>query len=113
MKLLFCQECWDVFKLDVGPIRTCKCGKVKGRYINNSEAEVTDNAISLAIGNGSLEMAIYNMQVHKEMTDNKASRGEYYETGKGKIEFAWVRPNSGPGNPHTRIMKEDDDNAQN
>jgi hypothetical protein len=105
MKLLLCENCWDVFKLDYD-MRICKCGKIKGRYINNSQAEVSKNAVSLALGNGSVQQSISNMRVHHMETNGKAERYEYYQPNNGKIEYAWVRPNEGVGNPHTKVIEE-------
>lgn len=103
MKLLFCENCSDVFKLKLDEMRYCACGKVYGRYVTNSEAEVSANAISLAIGNGSLYASIQDMKEHLANSKGKAERHEYYQGGNGSIEYAWVRPNSGPGNPHTKV----------
>lgn len=105
MKLLLCEHCWDIFKLDYD-MRKCKCGKIKGRYINNSQAEVSKNAISVALGNGSLEHSIIDMRKHYEDSKGNAGRHEYYQENQGKIEYAWVRPNSGYGNPHTKEIEE-------
>lgn len=103
MKLLYCLDCEDVFKLSF-EVKTCKCKKVQGRYINRSEAEVSENGISIAIGNGSLDAAIADMQEHFANTKGKATRSEYQEIGKGGISHAWVRPNTGAGNPHSRLI---------
>ena len=64
MKLLFCEYCHDVFKLGSDQLRSCECGRVKGRYINDREAEVSPGAISLVISNKSLEQAIADMRRH-------------------------------------------------
>ena len=37
MKLLFCPDCKDVFKLQK-VVKSCLCGKCSGRYINNLDA---------------------------------------------------------------------------
>lgn len=106
MKLLFCKDCWDIFKLDT-ELRQCKCGKVKGKYLSdNLTAEISETAISLAIGNGSLARAINDMEFFRQFTEDKAKREEYYLSKQGLIDFAWVRPNSGPGNPHCKVNKE-------
>lgn len=101
MKLLLCENCWDVFKLKLGEMRTCECGRVKGQYVNNIEAEVSENAVSLAIGNGSLQDSI---QMMRRARDQKLDREQYIEVGK--IRYAWVRPNEGPGNPHCTVIKD-------
>lgn len=109
MKLLLCAACFDVFKLTTGELRQCKCGKVKGKYDDNGATAVTtDNefTINLALGNGSVQQAIWEMREHRAATKNKAPRSDYYQPGQGKIDYAWVRPNNGPGNPHTRLLDE-------
>jgi len=93
MKLLFCDRCWDVFKLGMN-LRECNCGAVKGKYINNEEAVVNGEGYSLAIGNGSLIQGI------RKSLEIDAPRSEFI-TKAGMI--AWARPHSGPGNPHTTV----------
>lgn len=105
MKLLYCTNCDDVFKLKLDEMRYCECKKVFGRYINNVEAEVSEDAISLAIGNGSLMLSISEMMHTRKVTNDQAPRGQYYIKGSGKIEYAWVRPNEGVGNPHCKVIK--------
>ncbi len=111
MKLLLCRHCFDVFKLDI-EMRQCKCGKVRGRYDSNgATAETTDNkyTVNIALGNGSVFLAIREMEEHREDTEDRAGRSDYYQRGQGQIEYAWVRPNNGPGNPHTRLLEAGDD----
>lgn len=58
MKLLHCTKCGDVFKLDAD-LRTCRCGRVEGRYLGNLHAEYRgDTAVPLGITNSSLTLAI-------------------------------------------------------
>jgi hypothetical protein len=38
MKLLFCNKCHDVFRLD-RDARKCHCGAVGGKYVNDLNAE--------------------------------------------------------------------------
>lgn len=102
MKLILCEKCWDVVKLSMKP-RTCECGQVAGKYLDNVTAVVTENAISLALGNGSLERAISDMRQLKKNSANNADREDYYEYGNGQISHAWVRPNEGSGNPHCKV----------
>jgi hypothetical protein len=103
MKLVYCQDCQDLFKLSYA-VRTCECGRVYGRYINNDEVEVSDDAVSIAIGNTHLRAAIEAMQIHTILTGNTAERTSYYQPEHGLIELAWVRPNCGPGNPRSRVV---------
>lgn len=109
MKLLLCLKCFDVFKLDY-ELRTCKCKEVKGKYDPDGiTAVTTDNefTINLAMGNGSVIQAIEDMRELKADSDNKAPRSAYYQEGSGAINYAWVRPNNGEGNPHTKLLKEE------
>lgn len=103
MKLLYCPRCEDVFKLSLKKVRQCDCGMVKGRYINHLLAETNGKGIHIAIGNGSLINAIGDMERLQRITKDEADRDEYYKSGKGRISHAWVRPQSGNGNPHTIV----------
>jgi len=98
MKLLYCPDCRDLFKLTGGQRRQCKCGNVKGRYLDKKHAEISPNAISVVIGNGSLRDAIERMKWWEEHRP-VSSRGDY-KVFSGVT--AWVRPNFGPGNPRSR-----------
>ncbi len=111
MKLLFCEYCHDIFKPGSKSLRSCECGRVKGRYINDEEAEVSPEAISLVISNKSLVQAIADMRRHQAVTGDKAGRSAYRQAHQGRIEDAWVRPNTAPGNPHTRLLGGDADSS--
>lgn len=100
MKLLFCPECSDVFKLE-SEHRQCKCGKVSGHYINQQDAVTNGQGISLAIGNGSLVNAI---GILNGLGDNHY-RHEYI---KESPVLCWVRPNDGIGNPHTKVVNREE-----
>lgn len=89
MKLLLCPACWDVFKLAIRT-RSCQCGAVSGRYVDNLYAEVNGKGVSLAIGNGSLFNAMRAVEGGAERAD----------------VMCWTRPNEGPANPHTRVVKD-------
>jgi hypothetical protein len=104
MKLLFCEKCWDVFKLD-DDLRQCKCGLVKGKYINDVDAVVNGAGYSIAIGNGSLLSAL-NMLAFIEKEFDAVDHDRDVFIDKCSITFSWVRPHEGPGNPHTKIDKE-------
>jgi hypothetical protein len=108
LKLLFCWNCQDIFKLDLEP-RECKCGLVTGKYIDNRHAITNGKGISIAIGNGALEDAI-----RKSIADSKYPGAgskqvdeRKYHSKLGNIKHAWVRPNEGPGNPHQKVVKEE------
>src|SRR2546421_6052563 len=104
MKLLYCENCEDIFKPGFNELRTCECGRVKGRYINDGEAEVSPEAVSIAISNVSLLEAVEDMRRHQAETNDQAGRHDYYQWQNGLISYVWVRPNSGPGNPRTRLI---------
>lgn len=98
MKLIFCLDCFDVFKLDAEE-RHCKCGKCSGRYINNTEAVTNGKGYSFAIGNGSLMQAVLQMN----WCPQDYSRDWYIENCR--VKYCWARPNEGPGNPHTKVKE--------
>lgn len=100
MKLLFCPDCSHVFSLHFN-LRSCDCGKVSGRYIDRVTAEVNGQGISLAIGNGSLRQAIYEMERSKH--SDYADRDHFKD--RCRVEYCWVRPHEGNGNPHTKVKK--------
>jgi hypothetical protein len=95
MKLLLCPICNDVFKLSLRP-RSCECGRVTGRYIDDLLAETNGKGISLAIGNGSLTESIKKMLSMQMRNDLLCA----YPV------FCWVRPNTGPSNSNTVIAVE-------
>lgn len=102
MKLLLCHQCGDVFNLKA-ELKSCACGLVKGRYINDLEAVVNGEGTSLAIGNGSLHQAIAEAIWMK--ADPRIGLPSPYDRHQGSI-IAWARPNSGPANPHTTVQKD-------
>lgn len=52
MKLIFCPFCHDLFRLWDDQERSCRCGCVKGRYLEDGKtAEITDGAIPIGIDN--------------------------------------------------------------
>ena len=101
MKLLFCDKCSDMFKLG-RKLKQCECGHCKGMYTDEIEAVVNGNGYSVAIGNGSFINAI---RVMEEMSSDPGSNlhGRNDWLIDASIEYAWVRPHDGPGNPHTTV----------
>lgn len=58
MKLLMCLNCNDVFSLDMYE-KSCRCGRSKGKYINQQLAEYTGEfTMPLGFSNSSLIKAI-------------------------------------------------------
>src|SRR5260370_21543254 len=102
MKVLYCPKCGDLFKLTRKELRECKCkrDKVKGKYrADGKHAEISDNAVSIKIPNGSIKKAIRRMQRLKKDTPKSKDQ----DTKAHSPIPAWVRPNFGPGNrrsPH-------------
>ena len=100
MKLIFCDFCHDVFKLDY-ELRSCKCGKCCGHYDRDGAHAVTNGeGYALAIGNGSLMKAMQGIAQY-----------EYSSTHHGydiplTTFLAWVRPHEGEENPRGRVDPE-------
>lgn len=104
MKLAICSECRDGFFLSYER-RSCHCGLTWGQYDSNGATAVIGGpAVSVALGNGSVRVAEQEMVALRESTSNTADRAAYLLNAR--IEYAWIRPNSGPGNPHTREGKD-------
>lgn len=100
MKLVKCMKCSDGFFLYFDE-RRCLCGATRGAYeANGVTAWISGPAVSLAIGNGSFHRAVQEMLALRDSTKDTAPREDYIKVAQ--ITHAWVRPNSGPGNPHTR-----------
>jgi predicted nucleic acid-binding Zn-ribbon protein len=89
MKLLLCTRCGDVFKLR-RYWKCCECGEVSGQYLDNVNAEVNGEGVSLAIGNGSLANAVRKVRDGSERAD----------------VICWARQHEGEGNPNTILTPE-------
>ena len=89
-----------LFKLSMNNKKSCECGFVNGKYTDNVNSVTNGNGISIAIGNGSLLQAIQKM---KNINKNQDRR---FFIDNCRIEFAWIRPNDGEGNPHSSIQEE-------
>lgn len=102
MKLLFCESCFDVFKLS-RELRTCRCGAVKGRYeADGVHAVVNGKGHSIAIGNGSMLDAV----VSKERLSENSHMTRHDYINMAPVHYVWSRPHEGPGNPHTRVQED-------
>lgn len=62
MKLIFCPDCHDVFKLIPNKVRHCDCGKCKGKLVDKINA-VYNEGIPLGFYNPSLGMACANQPI--------------------------------------------------
>ena len=76
MKLLFCKDCQDIIRL-IDTKRTCRCGKVSGKYIDNIHVVYSgDNAVPIGFANSTLRNAVLNQPIQ----------------GMGKEFIAFVMP---------------------
>jgi hypothetical protein len=97
MKLVFCLECQDLFKLSY-ELRACKCGKCCGKYEQDGAHAVTNGeGICVAISNPSLWGSISALEAGCG-PDRPGPHGGY------NIE-AWIRPHEGEMNPRNKIDK--------
>ena len=76
MKLLFCKECKDVFRLWEDSERKCRCGQSGGKYTNLIDAYYFGPATPLGFANSSFVDALENQP----------------EEGMGKVFTAFVIP---------------------
>lgn len=107
MKLLFCDVCWDIFKLDTAK-RSCKCGRVVGKYLENEHNAVTNgNGVNIAIGNGSLQNAIFAMK-QAVYVESEEVKDKHYFIRAAKMDNVWVRPHEGLGNPRSKVVPEEE-----
>lgn len=87
MKLLLCDRCFDLFKLDY-ELRACKCGHTKGKYNEDGHtAVVNGKGHSFGLGNGSLMSGI--------------AKG-FVGYKKSEILF-WHRDHEGENNPRSTV----------
>lgn len=61
MKLLLCLDCSDIFLL-IKEERKCKCGKTKGKYVDDLNAEISGNCTPIGFANESFIKAL-KMQI--------------------------------------------------
>lgn len=99
MKLLLCHSCGDLFNLDLH-LKSCSCGQVKGKYINREEAVVNGNGLSIAIGNGSLDRAMFACM---DLEDDPREREGVDPWHHATTIMCWARKHEGPSNPHTKV----------
>ena len=57
MKLIICPECQDVVKL-TQESRSCSCGACYGRYYDNKNCQVSENAVVIGFSNPGLLNAV-------------------------------------------------------
>lgn len=101
MKLLYCYDCGDIFNLQRYE-KECRCGMVKGGYINSSDAITNGKGVSIAIGNGSFQSALYELY----KIGDELNRDDYIKMCR--VDYCWVRPHEGSGNPHSKVEGEDE-----
>lgn len=101
MKLIFCEECYDIVKLKKNVERTCECGKSGGRYIDSLNAEVWGPCFKLGFSNHSFTAAVISQSLSGDSTE-KMAYGTGYVT-KGREFEAFIIPES--ANTMKRIDK--------
>ena len=99
MKLLFCPDCWDLFKLTL-KLRSCACGKVKGKYLNVKEAVSNGQGVSLGLDNLRLVQGIRKLATIEQGT---CLLPDWDGISKDTGVTCWVRPHDGPLNPHCTV----------
>jgi DNA-directed RNA polymerase subunit F len=62
MKLLYCEECGDIFSLN-DKRKTCRCGKTFGKYIDDRNGIYGGPSICLGLDNMSFDFAIENQMI--------------------------------------------------
>lgn len=78
MKLLLCYDCYDVKKL-AKAWRTCKCGKVRAKYLNDGKhAEWNGHGVLLGIHNTSLAEALMLQRDEGDRPDGLGHRFEAF-----------------------------------
>jgi hypothetical protein len=61
VKLLYCLRCHDAIMLIPNEIRSCKCGRSSGRYVDDINAEISgDDAVCIGFSNPSFWDALCN-----------------------------------------------------
>jgi hypothetical protein len=90
LKLLFCPDCSDVFKLSF-EVRSCTCGRVRGHYLaDGHHAVVNGEGFSLALDNYVL---------------GTMARRHNAFGGRHDLE-CYLRPHEGPMNARTTVEKD-------
>jgi hypothetical protein len=100
MKLLCCFHCGDIFNLQMH-LKSCSCGKTKGMYKNNRDAVVNGEGVSIGMGTGSFNNAIFAV-VRGEVQSDFRESGDVWRRHESSI-ICWARPHSGPANSNTTV----------
>lgn len=104
MKLLYCEDCQDLFKLGMEE-KICECGKVKGAYDSNGRTAWTNGkGISVAVDNNTFSRSVSHIR-HTLRFSYTVTEDKYNYPKKWQFT-AWVRPNNGFFNDRTRIVEE-------
>ena len=77
MKLLYCKNCEDVYRLfPTEEFRFCKCAKTGGRYIDDLKAvyfeKEADTVIPLGFENDKFQFAVYHQRYEGQGNEFKA-----------------------------------------
>jgi len=76
MNLLMCLECGDIFNLTKKE-KSCGCGKTRGRYVDELNAEYEGNAQPIGFANGGFIEAIKVQRIEnkKKKPKNECCKG--------------------------------------
>lgn len=105
MRLLYCPNCGDVFKLVRYGERSCLCGKVKGKLTDNAHAILNGEGFCLMLANIPLLKACKNLTL---MDQNQPL--DYYK--ENLVVNLYVHPHSGYGNPRSEIVQNDTEDSE-
>lgn len=99
MKAIYCPNCIDIV-LFTYEMRSCRCGKCKGRYIDRRNAESNGEGVAMALGLGDFERGLTSVSQAPPNLDR-----DWYQNNC-RLEYVWFRPHTGLGNPHTQLIGE-------
>lgn len=69
MKLVFCVWCSEIYSLTIKRMKSCHCGKTKGRYVDQKDIEIFgDGAVVPGFGNPSFVHAVRQRQFGMDFT---------------------------------------------
>ena len=106
MKLIFCLECQDMFKMSTGTYKVCSCGRSMGKYLDDDiKVKVHGPCFVIGLSNNDLLNIIRfdrnrkNMKKSFEETKEIEDIFPLYETMRTEGKFWHIRE------PHERITR--------
>jgi hypothetical protein len=82
-------------------LRSCACGKVKGRYLNELDAETNGEGHCIGIDN-------YTLKEATNLLDQAIEQGATIKQGLRPMFmiWCWAMPHEGTANPTTKVNKD-------